>query len=138
TFRDGGGIACSRGQWLPDNGLLFDDDETGLLHIQEVLRIFNSGRHRWRGESTLHRLVALKPHFTDAVARWFARSGDDMVLDPLCQSGYRPYDRGVLLALPVLKARLSGRARLPLQNEDHLGHGRPPMKASLPKRLAPE
>src|ERR1700757_4779858 len=45
-----------------------------------------------------------------------------MILDPLCQSWYRLDDRGVLLALPVLEARLSGRARLPLQNEDHLGH----------------
>jgi hypothetical protein len=43
----GGSIACAHGVILAtDNGLLFDEDETGLLHIQEVLCIFDSGRHR--------------------------------------------------------------------------------------------
>jgi hypothetical protein len=34
----------------------------------------------------------------------------------------------MLLAFPVLEACVSGRARLALQNEDHLGHGPPPVE----------
>jgi hypothetical protein len=58
---------------ISDDGLLVDYNESGLLHMQEVLRIFDGGRHRWRVESAPHHLVVLKPQLADPVARRLAR-----------------------------------------------------------------
>src|SRR5690348_14648157 len=68
-----------------------------------------------------------------------------MVLNPSRQAGNRADDRGVLFPRPGCGAFLSRRARLPLQDGDHLGHVLPPQDRPVgtgydpgPAELAPD
>src|SRR5215470_7056143 len=44
-----------------------DDDQPGVVHVQEGPGIFNGGGHLRRGQGAVHDLVAVKPQLSDSV-----------------------------------------------------------------------